>query len=67
MRKPTIWISIMVDTNQPVQSQKQAKKLEITDLRSIGTVLSEKRKQMRSFTVTAKLVCAFVFAYANCW
>ena len=26
-----------------------------------------KTKALISFAVTAKLVCAFVFAYANCW
>ena len=26
-----------------------------------------KTKAMISFAVTAKLICAFVFAYANCW
>ena len=26
-----------------------------------------KTKALISFAVTAKLICAFVFAYANCW
>ena len=26
-----------------------------------------KTKALISFTVTAKLICAFVFAYADCW
>ena len=26
-----------------------------------------KTKGLISFTVTAKLICAFVFAYAECW
>ena len=26
-----------------------------------------KTKALISFVVTAKLVCAFIFAYANCW
>ena len=26
-----------------------------------------KTKALISFTLTAKLICAFVFAYADCW
>ena len=26
-----------------------------------------KTKALISFAVTAKLICVFVFAYANCW
>ena len=26
-----------------------------------------KTKALISFTVTAKLICTFVFTYANCW
>ena len=38
------------------------------DLQSRGIVLSvAKTKAMISFAVTAKLICIFVFAYANCW
>ena len=28
---------------------------------------SSKKKALISFAVTAKLICAFVFAYADCW
>ena len=28
MRKPTIWVTARSDTNQPVQSQKQARRLK---------------------------------------
>ena len=31
------------------------------------TIRVVKTKALISFAVTAKLVCAFVFAYANCW
>ena len=31
------------------------------------TICVAKTKALISFTVTAKLICAFVFAYANCW
>ena len=32
-----------------------------------GTIRVAKTKVMISFAVTAKLICAFVFAYADCW
>ena len=42
-------------------------KLEISDLRRKGTIRVKKTKAMMSFAVTAKLICAFVFAQAFCW
>ena len=30
-------------------------------------MLVAKTKALISFAVTAKLICIFVFAYANCW
>ena len=44
-------------------------RLEILDLESTGncTILVAKLKVLISFAVTAKLICAFVFAYADCW
>ena len=70
MRKPTIWVPTRSDTNQPVQSQKKAKNLEILGMSRGGIVLSlqwPKTKALISFAVTAKLTCIFVFEYANCW
>ena len=32
-----------------------------------GTIRVAKTKALISFAVTAKLICAFVFAYADCW
>ena len=32
-----------------------------------STIRVAKTKVLISFAVTAKLICAFVFAYANCW
>ena len=66
MRKPTIWVPTKSDTNQPVESQMMAR-LEILELESRGIVLSlvAKTKAMISFAVTAKLICAFVFAYSS--
>ena len=31
------------------------------------TIRVAKTKALISFAVTAKLICAFVFAYADCW
>ena len=31
------------------------------------TICVAKTKALISFAVTAKLICAFVFAYADCW
>ena len=31
------------------------------------TIRVAKTKALTSFAVTAKLICAFVFAYAHCW
>ena len=31
------------------------------------TICVPKTKALISFAVTAKLICVFVFAYANCW
>ena len=31
------------------------------------TIYVAKTKALISFAVTAKLICVFVFAYANCW
>ena len=31
------------------------------------TIRSAKTKALISFAVTAKLICAFVFAHADCW
>ena len=53
--KPTFWIPTRSDTNRAVQSQKKAS-------RGIAKTMS-----LISFAVTAKLICAFVFAFANCW
>ena len=33
----------------------------------ICTIRVAKTKALISFAVTAKLICAFVFAYADCW
>ena len=64
MRKQTIWVPARSDTNRPVHSQKQAKQVK---KKTNWTTRVAKTKALISFAATAKLVCAFVFAYANCW
>ena len=51
------------DTNQPVQSQKQARNFGFKKKRNC-TIRVAKTKAQISFTVTAKQICAFVFAQA---
>ena len=46
------------DTNQPVQSQKQARSLKF---------LGAKTKALISCASIAQLICTFVFVYACCW
>ena len=55
------------DTNRAVQAQKIRLDLEILGLKRRGIVRSRvvKTKVLISFAVTAKLICTFVFAYAN--
>ena len=51
-----MWFSNRSDTNRPVQAQKRN-----------CTIRVAKTKALISFAVTSKLICAFVFAYTNCW
>ena len=55
MNKPTMWFLNRSNINKTAQAQKIA-----TDLESRGTFYP------CSVSVTAKLICAFVSAYANC-
>ena len=61
MRKPTIWVLTRSDTNQPVQSQKKAR-----SLKRDHTICVAKTRLLITFVFTAKLICVFVFAYADC-
>ena len=64
MRKPTVCVTDQVQQKQSVQSQNYA-----LDLESRGIVIHihvAKTKALISFAVTAKLICAVVFAYADC-
>ena len=61
-----MWFPNRSDTNQAAQSQKQARSLKFKKKRKC-TICVAKTKALISFVVTAKLICAFVFAYADCW
>ena len=52
------------ETNRAVQAQKTARGWK---LRGIIQSAYAKTKALISFAVTAKLICVFVFAYADCW
>ena len=58
------------DTNQPVQSQKQARssKFWIKEEEGLCYLCSKKKKKtLISCAITEQLICAFVFAYECCW
>ena len=63
MIKPTIWVS-----DQAVQSQKMARGCNfwIWKVKELFYRVAE-TKALISFAVTAKLICAFDFAYTDCW
>ena len=68
MEKPTMWFPNRSATNRPVQAQKMARgwKFGFTKLRNC-TIRVAKTKALISYAVTAKLICALVFTYADCW
>ena len=55
-----MWFPNMSDTNRAVQVQKMA--IEAGNC----TIPVAKTKALINIAVTAKLICAFVFAYAKC-
>ena len=65
-----MWFPNRSDTNQAVQSQKQARDLKFW--REVEEELYYPRSenkgadQLRGYR-EAELICAFVFAYADCW
>ena len=67
MRKPTIWLSNRSDTNRAIHAQKQVRSLRSGFKKMNCTICVAKTKALINFEVTSKLVCDFVFAYANCW
>ena len=63
-----MWFPNRSDTNQAAQSQKQARSLKFVFKKKRDcTICVEKTKELISFAVTTKLICVFVFAYADCW
>ena len=60
-----MWFPNRSDTNRAVQSQKQARsfKFRIEEEEEVYYLCSENK----GADLTAKLICVFVFAYADCW
>ena len=73
MGKPTMWFPTRSDTNRSVQSQKRARilkfRIQVEEELYYRSSENKGADQLRriSFAVTMKLICAFVFAYADCW
>ena len=64
-RKPVFGVSLVTgsDTNRPIQSQKQGRSLKFRIYEDEKfTIRVAKTKALISFAVSAKLICAFVFA-----
>ena len=66
MRKTTILVLTRPVTNRAVQAQNMARNLKFKK-KNDSTYCAAKTKALISCAVTAKLICAFVFAYADCW
>ena len=64
MRKSTIWFPNRSDTNRAVQIE--AGNFGFRKERNC-TIRIAKTKAQISFAITAKLISAFGFAYADCW
>ena len=59
---------VLISPAWPVQSQKKARSLKFRiKKKMICTIRVAKTKVLISYAVTAQLICAFVFAYADCW
>ena len=68
MGKPTVWFPNRSDTNRPVQAQKRARSLKFRiQVEEELYYPSSENKGADQLRVTAKLICVFVFAYADCW
>ena len=68
VRKQTIWVSDQVRHKPGCTVTEEGKKLEILGFKKRNcTICVAKTKALISFAVTAKLICAFVFANADCW
>ena len=64
--KPTMWFPNRSNTNRPVQAQKQARSLKFWS-QVEEELYYPSSENKGADQVTAKLICAFVFAYADCW
>ena len=64
MEKQTTWFPNRFDTNRPVQAQKMARgsNFGFRKNRNCATLVAKTKA-----LITAKLIYAFVFAYADCW
>ena len=64
-----MWFPNMFDTNRPVSSQKKGRSLKfwIQVEEELYYPCSENKGADQLCSVTAKLLCAFVFANADCW
>ena len=68
MRKLTTWGFGQVRHKVAPTVTEDGWKLEISDLRRRDrTICVAKTKALISSAVTAQLICAFAFAYADCW
>ena len=67
-KKRTIWVSNQVRYKPGCTAAQNSQKPEISDLEGRGITLSVERKTkaLISCAVTAQLICAFGFAYADC-
>ena len=63
-----MWFPNRSDINRAVQLQKQARSFNFGFKKKRNcTIRVAKTKALISFAVTAKLICVFIFAYADCW
>ena len=68
MRKQTIWGLDKVLHKPACAATEDGYRLEMSNLRRREIVLySENKSAAVSYVVTAQLICAFIFVYADCW
>ena len=60
MRKPTTWVTTRSDTNQPVQSQKQARSLNFGFNKKIDCTIIRAAKTKA--LISCAVICGFVFS-----
>ena len=66
MTKSSIWVPTRSDTNWPAQSQEQARSF-LRFKKMDCSIRVAKTKALISCSLTAQLICAFRFAYVDCW